>query len=102
MNGRQGQSKPVQSEVLMRKSECTEPAKRKPLRHVAYALQRLVASARAGSFFGRFRKRARFAARGVDQDGIILLMPKEPSLAFYWVPLAVLFTLGGAALGALS
>ena len=67
----------------MRNTERVEAMRRTPLRHVAYALQRLSASARAGSFLGRFRRRARFAARAIDQDGILLLMPKEPSLAFY-------------------
>ena len=74
----------------------------KPLRHVLYAAQRLSASARAGSFLWSFRRRVRFVARAIDQDGILLLMPREPSLAFYWVPLAVLLTTGGALIGALS
>jgi hypothetical protein len=74
----------------------------KLLRHILHAGQRFVASARAGSFVGRFRRRARFAARAIDQDGILLLMPREPSLAFYWVPLAIVFTTGGAMLGLLS
>ena len=71
-------------------------------RRALYAGQRIVASARAGSFLGRFRRSARFAAKAIDQDGVLLLMPREPSLAFYWVPLAILFTAGGAMLGALT
>ncbi len=86
----------------MAEAGCREPSAHNPFRHVSYAIQRLVASARAGSFLGRFRRRARFAARAIDQDGVLLLMPREPSLAFYWVPLALLFTAGGALLGALT
>ena len=72
-------------------------------RRLRFAHERLKASARAGSFLGSsLRRRVRFAARAVDQDGVLLLMPREPSLAFYWVPLAILFTAGGALLGALS
>lgn len=74
----------------------------RPFRQAVFVYQRLKASARAGSFLGRFRRRVRFQALGVDQDGVLLLMPREPSLAFYWVPLAILFTAGGAALGALT
>jgi len=44
----------------------------------------------------------RFVARAVDQDDVLLLMPKEPSVTFYYVPLAILFVAGGALLGALS
>ena len=72
------------------------------LRHFLYAGQRFAASARAGSFLGRFRRSARFAAKAIDQDGVLLLMPREPSLAFYFVPLALLFAGGGAALGFLT
>jgi hypothetical protein len=69
-------------------------------RRIKFAAERLRASARAGSWFGRWRRSVRFAARGVEQDGVLLLMPREPSLAFYYVPLAILFTAGGAALAA--
>lgn len=74
----------------------------RPFRHLLYGAQRLVASARAGSFLGRFRRGVRFAATAIDQDGVLLLMPREPSLAFIWVPLAIVFTAGGALLGALT
>jgi hypothetical protein len=67
-----------------------------------YVLQRLIASARAGSFLGCFRRGVRFAARAIDQDGVLLLMPREPSLSFYWVPLAILSVVGGALIGALT
>jgi hypothetical protein len=63
---------------------------------------RLIASARAGSWFGRFRAKARFAAKAVDQDGTLLLMPKEPSLSFIYLPLAALFVIGGAVAGFVS
>jgi hypothetical protein len=73
-----------------------------PLRRLKFAAERLQASARAGSYLGRFRKRVRFAARGVEQDGVMLLMPKEPSFAFYYVPLAVASVAIGAGLAAFS
>jgi len=85
-----------------KRRKAADPASSGVSRHLLYAGQRFVASARAGSFLGRFRRRARFAARAIDQDGVLLLMPREPSLAFYWVPLAVVFTAGGAILGALT
>ena len=74
----------------------------KPFKNLVFLVQRCVASARAGSFLGRFRRAARFAAKAIEQDGVLLLMPKEPSLAFIWVPLAIVFTAGGAILGALT
>lgn len=86
----------------MPEARCRGSAALNPFRHILYAGQRLVASARAGSFLGRFRRRVRFAARAIDQGGVLLLMPREPSLAFYFVPLAILFTAGGAVLGALT
>jgi len=86
----------------MAEAGCRGSSALNPFRHILYAAQRLTASARAGSFLGRFRRRARFAARAIDQDGVLLLMPREPSLSFYWVPLAILFTTGGAVLGVLS
>ena len=73
-----------------------------PFKHTLYGAQRMVASARAGSFLGRFRRGARFAVKPIDQDGVLLLMPREPSLAFTWVPLAILSVAGGALLGALT
>jgi hypothetical protein len=61
-------------------------------------MQRLVASARAGTYLWFLRRRVRFAVRGVDQDGVLLLMPREPSFGAYYVPLLVLSAAGGAAL----
>ncbi len=78
-----------------------ESAGFRPLRRLSFLFQRLKASARAGTFLA-LRRRVRFAAHAIDQDGVLLLMPSEPSLAFYWAPLAVLFTVGGALLGAFS
>ena len=72
------------------------------LRHVRFAWERFVASARAGSWAGRLRRRARFVARAVDQDGVLLLMPREPSLAFAYVPLLILSAACGAALAMLG
>jgi len=69
-------------------------------RRLTFAAQRFQASARAGSWFAGWRRSVRFAARGVEQDDVLLLMPKEPSFAFYYVPLALLFMGGGAALAA--
>jgi hypothetical protein len=68
-------------------------------KRLRFAKDRLIASARAGAWVGRFRAKARFAAEAVDQDGTLLLMPKEPSLAFIYVPLAVLSFVGGAVAG---
>lgn len=65
---------------------------------VAY-WQRFVASARAGCYLG-LRRGARFAVRAVEQDGILLLMPREPSFAFFYVPLLVVAAAAGAALAA--
>ena len=70
-----------------------------PFRRLRFAVERFRASARAGTYFG-WRRAVRFAARALDQDGVLLLMPREPSFAFYYVPLAILFTAGGAALAA--
>jgi hypothetical protein len=67
-----------------------------PIKALRFAFVRLVASARAGSYFGRLRRRVRFRAVAVDQDGVLLLMPREPSLGFVFVPLAVLFSTAGA------
>jgi hypothetical protein len=69
------------------------------LRRICFAWQRLTASARAGCYSG-LRRQASFAARAVDQDGILLLMPREPSFAFYYVPLLVLAAALGAGLAA--
>ena len=69
------------------------------LRRIRFAWQRFAASARAGCYSG-LRRGARFAARAVDQDGILLLMPREPSFAFFYGPLLVLAAAGGAALAA--
>jgi hypothetical protein len=66
------------------------------LRHLK---NRLIALARAGSWLGPYRAKTRYRVEPVEQDGVILLMPKEPSLAFYYVPLAVVFTVGGAVVG---
>jgi hypothetical protein len=63
------------------------------------AWQRFTASARAGCYLG-LRRSARFVAKAVDQDGILLLMPREPSFAFYYVPLLVLAAALGAGLAA--
>lgn len=67
-----------------------------PIKTLRFAFSRLVASARAGSYLGRLRRRARFRAEAVDQDGVLLLMPTEPSFGFAFVPLAVLFSTAGA------
>lgn len=67
-----------------------------PIKALCFAFARFVASARAGSYLGRLRRRARFRAKAVDQDGVLLLMPSEPSLGFVFVPLAVLFSTAGA------
>jgi hypothetical protein len=86
----------------MRLTKNQDSQKGRASRHLWFAMQRFVASARAGSFLGRFRKSARFAARGIDQDDVLLLMPREPSLTFYWAywaPLAIAFAAGGAMLG---
>jgi hypothetical protein len=69
------------------------------LRRIRFAWQLFAASARAGCYSG-LRRSARFAARGVEQDGILLLMPREPSFAFYYVPLLVLAAALGAGLAA--
>lgn len=71
-------------------------------KRLRFAKDRLIASARAGAWIGRFRAKARFAAKAVDQDGTLLLMPKEPSLSFIYLPLAVLFFIGGAVAGFVS
>jgi hypothetical protein len=69
------------------------------MRRIRFTLQRFAASARAGCYSG-LRRSARFAARAVDQDGILLLMPREPSFAFFYVPLLALAAVAGAALAA--
>lgn len=74
----------------------------KPLRIVLFFAQRWRAWARTRGVFVRLRRAVRYAATAIDQDGILLLMPREPSLSFVWLPLAVLFAAGGAALGALT
>jgi len=63
------------------------------------AWQRFTASARAGCYSG-LRRSVRFAATGVEQDGVLLLMPREPSFAFYYVPLLGLAAALGAGLAA--
>lgn len=73
-----------------------------PFRAARFMIERFVASARAGSYLGRFRRAARFAAIAIDQDGVLLLMPRDPSFAFVFVPLAVLSVSAGAALAALG
>lgn len=65
---------------------------------VKHWLQRLQASARAGSYFG-WRQDVVFVVRPVEQNGTILLMPREHSVAFYFVPLAILILILGLALG---
>ncbi|MBP6014472.1 MAG: hypothetical protein KBA31_19745 [Alphaproteobacteria bacterium] len=74
----------------------------KPLKAARFLSERLVASWRTTSFLARFRKRARFAARAIDQDGVLLLMPRESNLSVWYGPLLVAFTIGGAFLGAVS
>lgn len=69
------------------------------LRRIRFAWQRLTASARAGCYCG-LRRSARFSARAVEQDGIVLLMPREPSFTFIYVPLLILAATAGAALAA--
>ena len=68
------------------------------LKRLRFLKDRLIASARAGVWLG-FRAKVRFTAKALDQDGTLLLMPKEPSLAFIYVPLALLFVVGGAVAG---
>jgi hypothetical protein len=62
--------------------------------------ERFVASGRAGAWCGRFRRGARFAVTAIDQDGVLLLMPREPSFSFVFVPLLLISCAGGAALAA--
>jgi hypothetical protein len=62
--------------------------------HVA---QRLVASARAGSF--GLRKRASFLSYTIEQDGTALLTPREPSLSVVFIPLALIVVALGAGAG---
>jgi hypothetical protein len=38
----------------------------------------------------------------VEQDGVLLLMPREPSLAFYYVPLCLVAVGVGVIVGVLS
>lgn len=71
------------------------------LRRIRFAWQRFTASARAGCYCG-LRRRARFAARAVEQDGILLLMPREPSFSFIYVPLLILAAAAGASLAAFT
>ena len=72
------------------------------IRRLIHLKARLIGLARAGSWLGRYRARTRFRVEPVDQDGVLLLMPQDPSLAFYYVPLAVVVTVGGAVLGFLQ
>ena len=74
----------------------------KLFRRLRHARERLVAQARAGSWTTPFRRTIRLTATAIDQDGILLLMPKEPSLAFYYVPLAALSAVAGAVAGFVS
>ncbi len=71
-------------------------------RHIRFAFQRFVASARAGTYVGFLRRGARFAVRAIDQDGVLLLMPREPSVAIIYVPLLLLSAVAGAALAAFA
>jgi hypothetical protein len=74
-----------------------------PFRHLRFIRDRLIAQARAGSWGAPpGRTKIRYAATAIDQDGVLLLMPKEPSLAFYYVPLAIVATVAGALAGVLS
>lgn len=81
---------------MLRHTRCS------PLRALRFVGERLVASARAGSYLGRLRRRARFAALAIDQDGILLLMPREPSLGFVFGPLAALSVAAGMLLAAFT
>ena len=67
-------------------------------RYLLYAIDRFRASARAGCWFGGLRRAARVSVRPIDQDGVLLLMPREPSLSFVYVPLLALAAAAGAAL----
>jgi hypothetical protein len=72
-------------------------------RTLRFAKERLIAGARAGSWGpARLRPKIRFNATAIDQDGTLLLMPKEPRLSFYYVPLAAIATIIGAAAGFMS
>ena len=66
------------------------------LRQIRFAVDRFRASARAGAHFVGLRRGVRFAARSIDQDGVLLLMRREPSFALSFVPLV----LASAAVGA--
>lgn len=68
----------------------------RPFKCSRFVWQRAVASARASSW--GLRRKARFAARAIDQDGVLLLMPREPSLAFVLVPALISAAFSGAAL----
>lgn len=68
--------------------------------HIRYAIERFRASARAGCWCGRLRRAARFSVQPIDQDGVLLLMPREPSLGVLYVPLLGLAAAAGAALAA--
>jgi hypothetical protein len=70
------------------------------LRRIRFAFERFKASARAGSYLAGLRRGARFAARGIDQDGVLLLMPREPSFTFVYVPLLLTSAAAGALLAA--
>lgn len=70
------------------------------LQRIGYAIDRFRASARAGCWCGGLRRAARFSVRPIEQDGVLLLMPREPSVSFLYVPLLGLAALTGAALAA--
>ncbi len=76
------------------------------MRHILHTLRfakdRLIAQARAGSWGAPGRTKIRYTATAIDQDGVLLLMPRDPSLAFYYVPLAIVSAVTGALLGVLS
>lgn len=71
-------------------------------RALRFWFQRFVASGRAGAWCGPFRRGARFAVVPIDQDGVLLLMPREPSFSFVFVPLLLVSCAGGAALAVLG
>jgi hypothetical protein len=83
-------------------SPACKSAGARALRRIGFAFDRFKASARAGAYFAGVRRAARFAVRPVDQDGVLLLMPREPSFGFFYVPLVVLSAAAGAALAAFA
>lgn len=47
------------------------------LRTLRFAKDRLIAQARAGSWGAPGRTKIRYTATAIDQDGVLLLMPRQ-------------------------